>query len=234
MAVTAIVLAGGSGTRTGARCNKVYLPLGDRPLLQWSLEALEACAEVDEVLLVIREQDRPDAEALAAACAPAKLVGLVPGGASRHDSETAGLRALAGDIVSGRVDVVAVHDAARPMASAALTARAVAAARAVGGGVPALPAPAALTRLDAQGRARPVAARDLRRVQTPQAFRARPLLEAYEAAEAAGTRGADTAETVLTHTDLRVRAVAGEERNLKVTFSDDLDVAARLARDEAR
>lgn len=228
MAVTAILLAGGSGTRTGADRNKVLLPAGDRPLLQWSLETLEACDEVDEVLLVIREEDRSDAEALAATCAPSKLRGLVPGGASRHASEAAGIRALASDIRAGRIAVVAVHDAARPLASAALTATTVATARAVGGAVPALPLPAPVVRAD-DDRTRAVEVGALRRVQTPQAFRADALLAAYEAADAEGTQGADTAETVLRHSHLTVRAVPGEERNRKVTFAEDLDAVVRAA-----
>jgi 2-C-methyl-D-erythritol 4-phosphate cytidylyltransferase len=74
----------------------------------------------------------------------------------------------------------------------------------------------------------------LRRMQTPQAFRAGPLLAAYRAAAAHGTEGVDTAETVGRYTDLRVEVVAGDLRNIKVTFVEDIfraeDLAASFAR----
>jgi 2-C-methyl-D-erythritol 4-phosphate cytidylyltransferase len=71
---------------------------------------------------------------------------------------------------------------------------------------------------------------DLRRMQTPQAFRARELLAAYRAATAAGFHGVDTAETVEHHGDLTVAVVAGDPDNRKVTFAEDLRAAEARAR----
>jgi 2-C-methyl-D-erythritol 4-phosphate cytidylyltransferase len=65
-------------------------------------------------------------------------------------------------------------------------------------------------------------------VQTPQAFRAVPLLDAYRCAEADGFTGTDTAACVATYTDLPVCAVPGRATNLKVTFAEDLALAERL------
>jgi 2-C-methyl-D-erythritol 4-phosphate cytidylyltransferase len=151
-------------------------------------------------------------------------VETVPGGATRHDSEWSALQHLAARVEAGAVDVVAIHDAARPLATVALWDAVVDAAREHGGALPARPA-VGLVHRDS-GEQEP----DLVTVQTPQAFRAGPLLEAYTAAERDGFTGTDTAACVATYTDLRLRAVPGEATNLKVTWADDLPLAERLLR----
>ncbi len=70
---------------------------------------------------------------------------------------------------------------------------------------------------------------NLRRVQTPQVFHARPLLEAYLASVAAGFEGVDTAETVERFSDLEVKVIPGDPRNIKITFVEDLFVAEEYA-----
>ena len=67
------------------------------------------------------------------------------------------------------------------------------------------------------------------RVQTPQVFRARPLLEAYRASVAAGFEGVDTAETIERFSTLEVAVVPGDDRNIKITFVEDLFRAEELA-----
>ena len=152
-------------------------------------------------------------------------VTTAPGGATRHGSELSALRLLAPRIESGEVDVVAIHDAARPLASPALWAQVVAAAREHGGSLPARPAPGVVAAADLTGA--PTGAEWVT-VQTPQAFRAAPLLAAHLAAERDGFEGTDTAACVAAYTDLRVVAVPGEAGNLKVTYADDLPLAERL------
>jgi len=69
---------------------------------------------------------------------------------------------------------------------------------------------------------------ELVRVQTPQAFRAQPLLRAYRAAAADGFEGTDTSSCIEKYTDEQVRTFPGDEANLKVTYAKDIAVAARL------
>jgi 2-C-methyl-D-erythritol 4-phosphate cytidylyltransferase len=66
------------------------------------------------------------------------------------------------------------------------------------------------------------------RVQTPQAFRARPLLRAYRAAAAEGFEGTDTSSCIEKYTDEQVRTFPGDEANLKVTYAHDVAVAGHL------
>jgi 2-C-methyl-D-erythritol 4-phosphate cytidylyltransferase len=216
----AVVLAGGSGTRLGAEGNKVYLPLAGRPLLAWSLEAFARAPGVGRLVLVTRPADRPLAtEAVRTVDA---RVEVVDGGVTRHDSEWSALRRLAPAIRAGELDVVAIHDGARPVVTQRLITDVVEAAREHGAAVPGVP----LTG---------VADRDLTpvpgtlvRVQTPQAFRADLLLAAYEKADADCFTGTDTAACIERYAGVPVHCIRGDPRNVKVTYRPDLALAERL------
>jgi 2-C-methyl-D-erythritol 4-phosphate cytidylyltransferase len=219
------VLAGGSGTRVGAGQNKVYLPLRGRPVLAWSIATFTGMSDIGVVVLVVREADRAVAEQVLAEYA-APGVEVVTGGRTRQDSELAALRQLAARVADGAIDVVLMHDGARPLVGRQLAEAVLAAARASGGAVPGLwrtdlaaaPEGGALTGPGPGG---------LVAVQTPQGFRAAPLLAAYEAAARSGFEGTDTASCMAWFApDLPIRWVPGDERNLKITYPHDLIVAA--------
>ncbi|WP_028650322.1 IspD/TarI family cytidylyltransferase [Nocardioides halotolerans] len=222
MSAAVVILAGGSGSRVGAETNKVLLPLGDTVVLGHSVRAALAVADVSHLVLAVRAGDE---DAVGDAVAPllgAREVRVVPGGATRHGSEWAALQALAEEIGSGAVDVVAVHDGARPLAGPELFEATIAAAREHGGALPVVGLPGLL------GRDLRTAPAGLVGVQTPQAFRAVPLLEAHGRAAADGYESTDTAACVERYADLPVVAVRGGATNLKVTFPEDLEVADRL------
>lgn len=220
-----VLLAAGSGRRVGADQNKVLLPLDGTPVLAHSVRTALSVPAAHRVVVVVRPEDRP---AVTAALSPVlgehDDVWLVDGGAQRHDSEHRALDALRTEITAGTIDVVAIHDGARPLASAALFAAAITTAAAHGAAVPAVGAPG-LSLLDGSP-----APADLVGVQTPQAFRAAPLLAAYDSAAADGFTGTDTAACLERYSDLRVHAVPGEAANLKVTFPEDLALAEELIR----
>jgi len=220
---SAIVLLGaGSGRRVGAERNKVLLPLAGSPLLVHSVRTALAVEGAHRVVVVVRPTDRPDVVEALAPNLGVHDVWLVDGGEERHDSEYRALQALRADIEGGEIDVVAIHDGARPLASAALFRAVIDVAAREGAAVPAVPA----GRLNAvDGTLGP---EDLVAVQTPQAFAARTLLAAYDAADADGFVGTDTAACLERYADLAVHAVAGERRNLKVTFPEDLRLAEEL------
>lgn len=229
MSVAAIILAGGSGTRLQRRQNKVYLPVDDRPLLTWSLRVFERCDAVETIVLVVREGDSHHAEQALSSERISKLDAIVTGGATRHDSETAGLDAVAGRVAAGDVDLIAVHDAARPFVSSELLGRLIQQAHQVGGAIPGLHLERPVYRVAADGTAQPVASARIRRVQTPQVFRAEPLLRAYQAARGEGFSGVDTAASLERYGDLEIAVVPGDARNIKVTYADDLLTAEQLA-----
>jgi 2-C-methyl-D-erythritol 4-phosphate cytidylyltransferase len=224
MRAAVVVLAAGAGTRVGAQVNKVLLPLAGVPVVARSVRTARGVAGVERIVLVVRDGDQ---EAVRAAVEPSldepgPDVAMVVGGATRHRSEWAALAVLAPAIESGEIDVVAMHDAARPLATAGLYDAVLASAARVGGAIPV----ARLHDLVASdGSALPDA---LVGVQTPQAFRARELLGAHLAARADGFEATDTAGILAAYTDLAVVAVDSGEQNPKLTVADDFVVAGAL------
>ncbi|GEP36389.1 2-C-methyl-D-erythritol 4-phosphate cytidylyltransferase [Nocardioides psychrotolerans] len=233
MPAAVVILAAGSGTRVGAAVNKVLLPLLDRPVLAWSVRDALATPDVRRVLLVVRDGEQEDVAAAIEpflapepGAEPRAEVGLVLGGTSRHDSEWAALQALAPEIISGAIDVVAIHDGARPLAGQALLQAVLAVALEHGGAIPVVPLAGVVSRAGA-----PLPAGQPSAVQTPQAFAAPALLAAYEQAEAAGFGGTDTASCLERFGLGVIHAVPGSARNLKITFPEDVAVAEALTAD---
>jgi 2-C-methyl-D-erythritol 4-phosphate cytidylyltransferase len=221
-ATAVVVLAAGSGSRVGADRNKVLLSLGDRPVLAWSLVDALALPGVRRVVLVVRPGE---AGAVGDALAPYlgdREVHVVEGGATRHASEWRAVRLLAPAIDAGELDLVAIHDGARPLAGRALWEAVLAAAQEHGGAIPVAP----LGGLVTTG-LEPVPG-ELAGVQTPQAFTATALLSAYRAADAEGFDGTDTAGCLARYTDVRIAAVPSGPGNLKITFAEDLGLAEAL------
>ena len=206
MQTWAIVVAAGGGARFGGA--KQFAPLGDSTVVDRSVAiARSAC---DEAVVVVPA----DAE-----WRPPAGVRVAPGGATRSDSVRAGLACVPVD-----VDVVVVHDAARPLASPQLFARVIAAVRdGADGAVPALPIADTVKRVRDRVVVETVPRGDLVAVQTPQAFR-RDALERAHAGDAVDTDDAALVEA----NGGTVRIVEGERRNLKLTLPGDLEVARAL------
>ncbi|HYH73052.1 MAG TPA: IspD/TarI family cytidylyltransferase [Nocardioides sp.] len=225
MATAVVILAAGSGSRVGADVNKVLLPLRDAPVLVWSVRDALALPDVRRLVLVVRPEDRASVgEAVAPHLGDREAL-VVDGGTTRHASEWAALRVLADDIAAGEVDVVVVHDGARPLAGTDLWQAVVSAAREIGGAIPVVPV-GQLLHADLTPLTDEVGA-----VQTPQAFRAVEVLEAYRAAAADGFEGTDTAACVAAYRDVAVAAVPSSALNLKVTFPEDVALAVELSPD---
>ena len=218
-----IVLAAGSGTRVGNSRNKVYLPLAGRRIVTWSLEVFRKIPGIGRLVLVVRDDDHELATEVLDRELPGVPVDLVTGGDTRHESEYRALLHLAEEIRRGEIDVVLVHDAARPLAPVRIVEEVLATAIRSGSAIPALPCEDVVG-VDAHGRMSH-AGSGMVRVQTPQAFRSGPLLAAYQAAAADGFTGTDTASCVERYEGLPVQVVSGDPRNIKVTYPDDLFTA---------
>jgi 2-C-methyl-D-erythritol 4-phosphate cytidylyltransferase len=218
----AVILAAGSGSRVGAAENKVLLPLGGMAMLAHSVRTVLEVAGVHRIVLVVRPADRAAVRDAVAEHLGAHDLWVVDGGAQRHDSEWQALWALAADIERGEIDVVAIHDGARPLAPPRLWEQVIAAAVEHGGAIPVVGTPR-LSRRDGSP-----APAGLVGVQTPQAFRAVELLSAYRRAEQEEFVGTDTASCLERYTDLTVVGVPSTAANLKVTFPEDLALAESL------
>lgn len=236
-----VVLGGGSGSRLGAGINKVYLPLAGRRVISWSLLQAARVPSVGRIVLVVRPEDTALARATLAAECPGLAVEVVTGGDTRHASERAALAHLAPAVAAGDVEVIVVHDGARPLAGSPLFRHVIDTAAAVGGAVPGVPAhdllptgpghpgPGPGSPEPEPGHPGPPRERmRLVAVQTPQAFRATELVAAYAAADAAGAQGSDTAATLERFSTLPVRLVPGARHNVKVTYPSDVAVVEHL------
>ena len=225
MSVAALVLAGGRGERLGHSLPKAFVPVAGLPLLVHALEALAAAPAIDWLLPVVSEDQLGRLNALALDARPrlaGRLARAVPGGAERQDSMRAGLAALPED-----VELVAVHDAARPLVRPAAVMRVVEVARREGAAILAIPACDTIKRVR-RGRVVETPPRvECWAAQTPQVFRVELLREALEKALAEGRTATDDAQLV-EWLGVDVHIVRGDADNLKITHAADLAVAERL------
>lgn len=216
----ALIPAAGVGARMAAARPKQYLELHGRPMLWHALRVFEAHPAIVRVHVVLSSDDGWWAGYDWSGFA--KLAVLRCGGATRAESVLNGLRAMRGEVTEE--DWVLVHDAARPCLSPALLDRLlVELADDPVGGILAVPVADTLKREGAGRRIAATVPRDgLWGAQTPQMFRLGLLLRALEHA---GTEVTDEASAVeaLGHAP---RLVESDRSNLKVTFPDDLEVAA--------
>jgi 2-C-methyl-D-erythritol 4-phosphate cytidylyltransferase len=136
---------------------------------------------------------------------------------------------LGARIEGGEIDLIVIHDAARPLYRGERLEELLAAARESGGAVLAIPVHPedALVRIEDGKPPSPVSTDDLWRAQTPQAFRAGILFEAFRRAEEEGFEGSDTSSTV-ERLGVTVRVIAGDPGNIKITYPEDLTLAESL------
>jgi 2-C-methyl-D-erythritol 4-phosphate cytidylyltransferase len=218
--VGVIIVAAGSGQRFGNE-HKVLANLRGHPLLWYSLETFRSIAEVREIVVVAGTHTLPDVQKLLQP-GHSPIERVCSGGETRNHSVRNGFDAL-----SDSVDLVAVHDAARPLVTVALALRVIAAAREHGAAVPAQPLSDTVCRVDGFGQiAERVPRESLRAIQTPQVAR-RELLQ-----RALREPGAYTDEGGALHAvGVPVMTVDGCGFNMKVTWPDDLRVAEVLLRE---
>ncbi len=223
-----VIVAAGTSIRMGG-VDKQFARLGGRPVLAHTVAAFEAAPEVDAIAIVVNPATAAEVAALGRAEGWRKVVATPAGGARRQDSCANGLAAL---VASGgdALELVLVHDGARPLVSPGLITRGIAAARAHGAAIPGLPVRDTVKVVAPDGRITETLDRSrLWLVQTPQVFRYPILAAAYEAAAARDLNVTDDA-ALLEALGQRVYVFEGEARNLKITTPDDLRVAAAWVR----
>ena len=221
VAVASIVLAAGSGTRFGHSMNKVWLQLHGKHIISRSLEnSRKSFSQVRSILVINPDDDEFAREALMKDGVLADTE-IVHGGATRHESEYKALQYLKGDIEAGLIDLVLIHDGARPLATPQIFSAIADGAQTHGGAIPTI----ALDPHEMDtARTETIA-----RVQTPQGFRAQQLLHAYEKAAASGFIGTDTAACMEEFfPDVNTVAVPGDIFNIKITYPQDLAIAELL------
>jgi 2-C-methyl-D-erythritol 4-phosphate cytidylyltransferase len=227
MKVAAIIAAAGLGRRMQQDTPKTYLQLAGKPILIHTLEVFEKVPEVKEVLVVVHPEDLEFCQEEVIDPYPLKKVlRLVPGGKERQDSVYHALKVLKKEAVE--LDVILVHDAARPLVDPAQVRKVLAAARRHGGAILGIPCQDTLKRVNSRGEVvATVDRQELWQVQTPQAFQAALLWRAYQEAMERGFYATDEAALVEALGETVV-VVPGTCLNLKITTPDDLKMAEAI------
>ena len=224
MGKTALVLAAaGKGTRMGTAESKQYLLLDGEPILMHTLRTCAALDEIDEIVIVAHADDRTRCEALVAAAGFAKPIRFGTGVGERQDSVFVGLQLVGAD-----VEFVLVHDAVRPFIAPADIRACLAEAKQSGAAVLGVPVKDTIKIVDETGRVASTPDRKrLWHIQTPQAFRLQPLIEAHRRAQAEGVAVTDDA-MLAEWVGIPVHVVPGSYTNLKITTPEDLAWASFL------
>jgi 2-C-methyl-D-erythritol 4-phosphate cytidylyltransferase len=221
--VGVVIVAAGTGSRTGSTELKQFRWIAGKPMLLHSVQAFHARADVAMVVCVLPRSHAADPPPWLFQCDVDRLLVAV-GGAERGDSVFAGLSDLPDECA-----VVIVHDAARPFVDDGTIDRVIAAARAGEGAVAALPVSDTLKEADDSGHVvRTVDRATLWRAQTPQAFPRDMLIGAYREARRERIAATDCA-ALCERLELPVRLVLGSERAMKITTPDDFTRAEALA-----
>lgn len=222
---SAVIVAAGRGTRMGPDVDKLFLEVAGAPVVAHTWRRFDACPEIGEIVLVVRDGLQDAFRELAAGLDLKKPFRLVPGGAERQDSVWNGLVAL-----DPAAEVVAIQDGARPCTPAEVITRCLQAARSTGAAVAAQRATDTIKESDGGTRiARHLDRSRLWAVQTPQCFRVEVIRRALAAVKAAGAQVTDdTAACELIGQP--VELVESKLPNPKVTAPPDVPFVELLLR----
>ncbi len=224
--VTAIVVAGGMGTRMNSPLPKQFMLLAGRPVVQWSLECFNCLDLVDEIILVLPADRIKEGRALLKGFSADKPFNMVAGGERRQDSVINGVRAAANGWVM-------VHDAARPGMTPALVRAALHIAVKNGNAVCAVPSADTLVRADSGRIVAPLDRNEVFRLQTPQIFRQDELLAGLEYACANNLAITDES-SIMAKLGHEIYLAEGSELNNKITCPHDLAVLEILLADRSK
>jgi 2-C-methyl-D-erythritol 4-phosphate cytidylyltransferase len=212
MTIAVIIPAAGTGSRFGGSLPKQFQPLAGKPLIQHVIERFLIDENVARVIV-------PVAQILLASVKNSERVVFVAGGETRQQSVIRGLAEV------DDAELIAVHDAARPLFSEATFHSVVAAARELGAALPVIPIADTVHRMNSDATVAETLDRSmLAAAQTPQCFRADILRDILERAQREGIEGTDEAG-LAARFGYTVKAIPGDPRNLKITVPEDLVIA---------
>ena len=216
-----IVAAAGASSRMGGE-NKLMMPIDGIPVLAWTLQALNAAELADEVVIAAREEDMIPIGDLCKIYGISKPVKIVRGGESRLESVY-----LASLECREDAEFLAVHDGARPLATAELIDRTIALAHRTNAAAPAVPVKDTI-KIVRDGKVVSTPPREeLRAIQTPQVFDAALLKAALESARMSGEEITDDCSAV-EKLGKEIYLTDGSYENIKITTPEDLILAAEL------
>lgn len=232
MKVTAIIVAGGKGSRMKQKqkIRKQYLNLVDSPVFVHTLRVFDQLNEIDDICLVVPETDIDYCRSLILDMSDLKKeIDLTPGGRERQDSVYNGIQAI-----NDRESIVVIHDGVRPFVSPGHIKECISEAGKSGACILGVPAFDTLKRVDMVrntdkiGKIDKTVQRDsIWLAQTPQAFKCALIMEAHESAKADGYYGTDDASLV-EYIGHPIKIICGSKYNIKITTEEDLMLAEAI------
>lgn len=236
---TAVVLAAGSGSRMHSSVPKQFMKLKGKPLIWYALQAVERSAIIDDCILVTGAEDIAYVRRqIVEKYGFAKVDTITAGGSERYESVARAMTVLeSGDMrVANRDGYVFIHDGARPFLTEKILEDTFAAAYAYGACVAAMPVKDTIKLADEEEYAVETPNRSrVWMVQTPQVFEVQMICEAYRRLMAQlpmlqqrGIQITDDAMVVETMLNRHVKLVEASYENMKITTSEDMQIAKTL------
>ena len=221
--VGVVIVAAGSGSRTGSKELKQFRWVAGKPMLLHSIQTFQARGDVAMVVCVLPREHLGDPPPWIFQSDADRLL-LSVGGRHRSESVANGLEDLPNEC-----EIVVIHDAARPLVSSETIGRVIEEARKGNGAVAALPVTDTLKRVDSSGKVVVTVDRfGLWRAQTPQAFPRKAIERAHREAREADRITTDDA-SLCEQIGLPVMVVRGSERAVKITEEIDFSLAEALS-----
>jgi 2-C-methyl-D-erythritol 4-phosphate cytidylyltransferase len=219
-----VIAAAGQGSRMGMKTNKQFILLNAHPILAYSLDFFEKQDLVDEIVVVSSEKELDYCKnEIIKKFRYKKVSAVLAGGKERQDSVWVGLQYLSPD-----TDFVAVHDGARPLLSSDILRRLLTEAEEWGAAIPGVASKDTMKMVDKDSFVRQTIDRSMvYSIQTPQVFNYQELFDAYRQAYEEDFYATDDLALFEKYIG-RVKLVAGDYNNIKITTPEDLIIASSL------
>lgn len=225
MKTTAIIIAGGVGSRMGLDIPKQFVEVDGKPVLFYTLEGFERHPLIDGIVLVCIDGWQDEVRGKAAEYGITKLTDIVTGGASGQESIRNGVFSLEGKAAPD--DIIVIHDGIRPLVDSNVLTDVIEKAKIYGNAVTSLPYNEQIFIVDdGISTVKYIPRETLRRVATPQAYTFGKLDSAYRRAfeEGIGIAGSSYTNTMMVELGERLYFAAGSDKNIKLTTAGDLEI----------
>jgi 2-C-methyl-D-erythritol 4-phosphate cytidylyltransferase len=223
----ALILAGGSGTRTEQAVPKQFINVYDKPIIIYTLEAFQRHPDIDAIIVSCISGWEDVLEGYARAAGITKLKWIIEGGDNGQSSARNALLALRKYCKDD--DIVVIHDAVRPMISEEIITDCIEKAKEYGSGLSAIRCQETIMRTeDGNSGSDGIDRKDIMRVQTPQAYRYGKVLNAHITALEMGITNAVYTNTLMLELGDELHFSCGSNKNIKITTLEDIDIFKAL------
>ena len=221
----ALIIAGGSGHRMGQEIPKQFINVYDKPIIIYTLEGFEKHPQIDSIEVVCIDGWQEVLLAYARQYNITKFKWVVSGGKSGQESIRNGVKNL--ESICNNDDIIVIHDGIRPLVDMTVLSDVIITAKKYGNAVSSMPYNEQIFVIDNEVSTTKYIPREtLRRVSTPQAYKYKKLLWAYEKAfsENIGIGPSSYTNTMMVELGERLYFAAGSDKNIKLTTKDDLEM----------